>query len=384
MVSGGFPPYDYIWTNSAGDTISMDQDVSNLPAGDYGVMITDDMGTNVFSGMINVGQPAAALEITQTLVVQPTALDCNGGELTVVNIDGGAGGYTYLWSDEDGNEIGTGSMVSGLNGGIYFVVVTDANDCTDMAEFVLEDCEIELILLNIEQLSVTCNGDTDGMISVVAEGGTEPYTYDWDTDPGFSQTGIDGSSLEDLAPGTYEITATDANGVTTIGSYTIIEPAPIQVTVNVTPGRADAIALGGTAPYIYQWDQIITTEEFVEELQGGIEHVLLVTDANGCTSELYYFDTDYPSDCYEARRVISPNNDGLNDDFFIYTKNGINIVEFQVYNKWGEKMHDDATQGWDGTYRNSLMQNDAYVYVVKLEHPDGSEEMMKGQFLLIR
>jgi hypothetical protein len=30
------------------------------------------------------------------------------------------------------------------------------------------------------------------------------------------------------------------------------------------------------------------------------------------------------------------------------------------------------------------MQNGAYVYVVKLEHPDGSEEMLNGQFLLIR
>jgi gliding motility-associated-like protein len=82
--------------------------------------------------------------------------------------------------------------------------------------------------------------------------------------------------------------------------------------------------------------------------------------------------------------AFSPNNDGLNDDFFIYTKNGIRIVEFQVFNKWGEKMHDNSTQGWDGTHRNSLMQNGAYVYVVKLEHPDGSEEMLNGQFLLIR
>ena len=122
----------------------------------------------------------------------------------------------------------------------------------------------------------------------------------------------------------------------------------IQVSPSETTIYSLTVSLPSCAPKVYDIEVVVTNE-------GSI----LIPDA------------------------FTPNNDGLNDDFFIYTKNGVKIVEFQVFNKWGERMHDDATQGWNGTYRNSLMQNDAYVYVVKLEHPDGSEEMLKGEFLLI-
>lgn len=383
-VSGGFPPYDYIWTNSAGDTISTNQDISNLPAGDYGVMITDDMGTNVFSGMINVGQPVAPLEITQTLAIQPTTLDCNGGELTVVSIDGGSGGYTYLWTDEDGNEIGTGSMVSGLDGGIYFVVVTDVNDCTDMAEFELFECQISLNVNLISELTVSCHGETDGILSVVAEGGTEPYEYDWDT--GFFEEGIDGSSQENLAPGVYEITATDDNGVTTIGSFTITEPAPFQITIDASQGRADAIVLGGTPPYTYQWDQIITTDPFIEGLQGGIQHAFMVTDANGCISEIQYFDLDYDTGCYEARTVISPNNDGLNDNFYVNCLEQT-TVKVTIFNRWGQEVYQN--NDYDNSFigvgrRNQVLPQGGYFYVLEYEDTNGVTQTSRGALSIVR
>ncbi len=384
-VSGGFPPYDYIWTNSAGDTISMDQDISNLLAGDYGVMITDDMGTNVFSGMINVGQPVAALEITQTLVVQPTALDCNGGELTVVNVDGGSGGYSYLWTDEDGNEIGTGSMVSGLDGGTYFVDVTDINGCTDMAEFVLEECQISVSLILIDSdLMVSCKDDSDGTLSVVGEGGTEPYTYEWST--GFSEEGIDGSSIENLTNGTYEVTVTDSNGLSIIGTYTVSEPAPIQVSINVFQGSAEAIVLGGTAPYTFQWDQVITTEDFIEGLQGGIEHVLMVTDANGCTSELQYFNLDYAAECYEARTVISPNNDGLNDNFYVNCLDGTS-VKVIIFNRWGQEVYqnDDYDNSFIGIgKRDQVLPQGGYFYVLEYEDSNGAIQTSRGSLSIVR
>lgn len=382
-VEGGFPPYDYIWTNSVGDTISEDQDVSNLPAGDYGVMITDVLGTNVFSGMINVGQPANPLEITSTLTVQPNALDCEGGEITIV-VEGGTQGYDYAWTNQNGANVGNGASVTGLIGGMYTVIVTDANDCTTTAEVELAECEIEVVEASAPQ-NVLCSGEANGELSVVAMGGTEPYDYEWSN--GVTEIGsIDGSFLFDLAGGTYTVTATDANNVTTTEEFTITEPAPIQVTVSVFPGRAEAIVLGGTAPYTFQWDQVITTEDFIEGLQGGIQHVLMVTDVNGCTSELKYFNLDYDTGCYEARTVISPNNDGLNDNFYVNCLE-TTTVRVIIFNRWGQEVYEN--DDYDNTFigigrRDEVLPEGGYFYILEYEDANGVIQTSRGSLSIVR
>lgn len=268
---------------------------------------------------------------------------------------------------------------------MYFLTVTDANSCTTTFQTELDECQISLDTDLASQLMVTCNGDTDGILSVVASGGTEPYTYDWDY-TGFSETGSDGSSLENLAPGTYEITATDDNNVMVIGSFTITEPAPIQVTINVFPGRAEAIVLGGTAPYTFQWDAIITTEDFIEGLQGGIEHVLMVTDTNGCTSEMVRFNVDYDSDCYEARTVISPNNDGLNDNFYVNCLEGT-TVKVIIFNRWGQEVYqnDDYDNSFIGIgRRNEELPQGGYFYVLEYEDGNGATQISRGSLSIVR
>ncbi|MFK8005310.1 MAG: gliding motility-associated C-terminal domain-containing protein [Saprospiraceae bacterium] len=385
-VLGGVPPYTFVWTDANGIVIPNQTGPSlpNRTAGDFGVMITDAVGTSLLNvSMITIGQPVSALEITSTLTVQPTAMNCEGGEITIV-VEGGTPGYDYEWTNQDGTNVGSTASITGLVGGMYTVVVTDENGCTTTAESELEECQISLSLDLVTQLMVTCNGDSDATISLVAEGGTEPYTYDWDT--GFSETGIDGSMLENLAPGTYEITATDANGVTTTGSYIVLEPAPIQATISVSTGRAEAIVLGGTAPYTFQWDQVITTEDFVEGLQGGIEHVLMVTDANGCTSELYYFDLDYDTGCYEARTVISPNNDGLNDNFYVNCLE-TTTVKVIIFNRWGQEVYqnDDYDNSFIGVgRRDQVLPQGGYFYVLEYEDANGVIQTSRGSLSIVR
>ena len=384
-VSGGFPQFSYLWIQiSTGDTISMGQDISNVIAGDYRVIIIDGMGVVIYDATLNISQPANPVAILSSTVIQPTALDCEGGEIEVV-AGGGVGGFTYSWENQNGTSVGTTSTITGLIGGMYFLTVTDANSCTTTFQTELDECQISLDTDLASQLMVTCNGDTDGILSVVASGGTEPYTYDWDY-TGFSETGSDGSSLENLAPGTYEITATDDNGVMVIGSFTITEPAPIQVTINVFPGRAEAIVLGGTAPYTFQWDAIITTEDFIEGLQGGIEHVLMVTDTNGCTSEMVRFNVDYDSDCYEARTVISPNNDGLNDNFYVNCLEGT-TVKVIIFNRWGQEVYqnDDYDNSFIGIgRRNEELPQGGYFYVLEYEDGNGATQISRGSLSIVR
>ena len=64
--------------------------------------------------------------------------------------------------------------------------------------------------------------------------------------------------------------------------------------------------------------------------------------------------------------VFTPNNDGNNDNFYIEMQEGVTVIEFTVFDRWGEKVH-DGQYPWDGTYKGKPCPEGVYVYVFKLQ-----------------
>eukprot|EP00903_Cladosiphon_okamuranus_P000629 g627.t1 len=130
--------------------------------------------------------------------------------------------YTYEW-----NTGATTAMISGLTPGIYEVTVTDAKGCVDTDEVTIEniggptvDAGDDDEICAGESTSLTAT-TTDGTAPIsitwmpaTASGGTPPYTYAW-------SNGASGATVMNLAPGTYGVTVTDANGCMDNGSVTI-------------------------------------------------------------------------------------------------------------------------------------------------------------------
>ena len=367
-VTGGVPPYNYDWSN--GTTTSC---IESQLAGNYDLMVTDAVGTQVFSGSINIPQPAAILEIASITVFQPSVENCADGAVEIT-VTGGTAGYEYIWEDENGSTIATTQNINNLTGGNYYLTVTDANDCVTTAEASLPGCELNLAM---EVSQITCSDECDGSISVNSTTGTQPFTYLWSTD---ETTPL----IRDLCEGTYTVTVTDNNGVQKITSIEIINPDPIQVTVTTSPGRADAIVIGGTAPYSYQWDQVITTNPFIDSLDGGVIHRLMVTDANGCTA-MTDFVSDYDAGCLTARSIISPNNDGKNDVFYVNCLENQD-VRVTIFNRWGQLVYENEVYDntWMGTDKKGQnLPQDGYFYI--LEYNDGStRKTIKGALSIIR
>lgn len=118
--------------------------------------------------------------------------------------------------------------------------------------------------------NVTCNGGSDGSISISVSGGTSPYTYNW------SPTGNTTSGISGLSAGTYYVTVTDANGCTTADTFDITEPSPIVldsiITTNTacgdTNGTAAIYVSGGEAPYSFLWSDGQTSQAATGLLQG--------------------------------------------------------------------------------------------------------------------
>ena len=142
--------------------------------------------------------------------------------------------------------------------------------------------ENSLIQPNAITTDVSCNGGSDGQISVSAGGGTPPYAYSWSS--GSSQ-----SMISNLSSGAYSVTITDASGCVLTESYYVQEADLLVATVTANQTYIlDALANGGTPPYSYQWysGTLIpgaTSDNYIVGSNGT--YYVEVTDANNCIAE---------------------------------------------------------------------------------------------------
>lgn len=274
-VSGGTSPYSYLWSNG-----SINEDIGNLAAGNYSVVITDANGcTTNFNATIT--EPASPI----TASIVSTAVSCFGGNNGSVDLSviGGVAPYTYSWN----NGLTTQDLTN-QPAGNYSVVIQDASGCNINLNITIT--QPSLPLTNTALISnVNCTGNNTGNINLTVTGGTAPYSFSWNN----------GNTIEDLInvnAGVYSVVITDINGCTTIGNYQITQPttqlsAALTVTNvichNGATGTATVATSGGTAPYVYAWSNGENTA-FIDSLLAGNISVT-VTDAAGCTAVLNAF-----------------------------------------------------------------------------------------------
>ena len=83
--------------------------------------------------------------------------------------------------------------------------------------------------------------------------------------------------------------------------------------------------------------------------------------------------------------AFTPNDDLTNDILFVRGEN-LESIEFQLYNRWGEKVFEtnDKNKGWDGTYKGKEVDPGVFVFHLKAICFDGQEFIKKGNITLIR
>lgn len=114
---------------------------------------------------------------------------------------------------------------------------------------------------------------------------------------------------------------------------------------------------------------------------------LNVSDANDC----FVIPINIPLEIREeysldVPNTFTPNGDGINDVVYIRGWGIQRLVEFRIYNRWGNEVFftDNLHEGWDGTYNGKLQNIDTYVYVVKVETWEGNVIEKKGTITLLK
>jgi len=269
-ITGGIPPYTYLWSNGNTNFIAI-----NLSAGNYTLTVHDANGCSVTANT-TVTQPTALVVTINSSV----NVSCNGGNngSASASATGGTAPYAYNWSNGS-----TSITDNNLTAGTYTVTVGDAHSCTTTASVTIT--EPAALTANVSAVTnITCNGGNNGSATVNANGGVLPYNYLW-------SNGNTNITALNLIAGTYIVTVTDANGCTTTANAIITQPAVLVASVTAVNqvgcnggnnGAASASGTGGSLPYAYLWSNG-NTSAINNNLGVGV-YTVTITDANGCTS----------------------------------------------------------------------------------------------------
>ena len=107
-------------------------------------------------------------------------------------------------------------------------------------------------------------------------------------------------------------------------------------------------------------------------------------DINGCTKEFIVNVVDQNCNIY-IPNTFTPNGDGRNDIFRISRAGMIQLKEFAVYDRWGNKIFTtvQSSQGWNGKYKGTESPAGVYAYIIN-GSVNGKAKQLKGTIILER
>ncbi len=274
------PSITYTWTASNGGNIVSGENTQTPlvdAIGTYSILVSNaDNGCTQTASVNLVQSPSMAASIG----AQSNVL-CKGGtsgQATAIGA-GGNGSYAYAWSNG-----GSTAVVAGLAVGTYVVVVTDGENCSATTSVVIS--EPNILTANASATAQLAFGQNDGTATASPLGGIAGYTYLW-TNGGTAQT------IADLAPGSYNLVVTDANGCTaletvTVNAFNCFLAADISGTNlscnGASNGTAEVLVTAGANPTIFLWSNGATSAS-VSNLSAGF-YTVNVTDGNNCPATL--------------------------------------------------------------------------------------------------
>ncbi|MBL7764811.1 MAG: choice-of-anchor L domain-containing protein [Chitinophagaceae bacterium] len=279
-ASGGLGTITY--TRNPGGVNNTNGIFGGLAAGTY-TITASDIANCTNSTIIVVTQPTAVIPVSLNSV-SPNCFGSATGSVTAV-FSGGTPAYNFTLQPLGTNN--TTGTFNNLNAATYTVLATDANGCTSTSSIVMTQ-PAPIVWSQVNTNNISCNGGTNGSISVTATGGIGSLIFN--LQPG-NITNTNGN-FNNLVVGNYTITATDANACSTTTLVALQQAPLLTITaVNTTtpsciPGNdATAIILvnGGTPAYNYSIGGPLQGANNFNNLSNG-NYTVTVGDANNCTA----------------------------------------------------------------------------------------------------
>jgi gliding motility-associated-like protein len=378
--SGGAMPYRYSVNSSAWQTGGT---FTGLNAGSYSILVNDSNNCAVdTTDALYEPWPLTAMAD----IINPTCDGYKDGAVTI-HAMGGTRPFAYA---ETGATFQIDSVFHRLDDGTYQFDIKDANGCAKKVSVDLKG--YPHMKANIDTWPTSCFGGSDGKLKVYASG-VAPFAYS--NDGGVA--GIE-DTFAHLRAGMYTITVIDSNGCRKAVTATITQPQPLAITFTVADNKCDgyedqgaikADVTGGMPPYQYAWSNDVKLNAPVNAPLANGHYGLVVTDSNKC---VLWDSTSvkYASCCRPyIPNAFTPNGDGKNDIFSIGHTGDMIILDFRIYNRFGEEVYysTDPSSGWNGYYKGIKAELGVYYYYARIicgNDRDDKVIFLKGDVTLIQ
>jgi hypothetical protein len=355
-IVGGQSPYTIAWDNGA-----TTEDISGLSAGVYALNITDNGGCALIDTftVLNINSGVA---ISNSVITDEQCGQANGA--IDITVTGGNMPYTFDWDNG-----ATSEDLSGLTAGQYIVVVTDDAGCSVTDTFNLINNTNGLVITTFTIIDEACDNE-DGSIDITVAGGTQPYTFAWNT-------GATSEDLIGIGADNYEVTVTDDAGCEFIQSFTVITGGLfIDVTDTIigdascptcTDGYIDITTPVAGEPYTYSWNTGATSQDITFLTPGT--YTVTITNSFGCiTTETYVVkDVTGLNDLSAFELLVFPNpSQGIFEVQFAHA--GTNNLHLKVTDATGRIVRDlGKLQNDEGTLQLDLTQYQSGMYFLQIE-----------------
>jgi len=345
------------------------------------MLVALDAAGKLFTDVVTLTEPAEILFIHTTDSAQCNAFSPTGA--IDITVSGGAGSFTYLWSDGS-----TAEDRSNIVAGVYDLEITDANMCT-RDETITVSSEVTVNVDAGEDASI-CSGE-----SIQLEG-SGVGTPSWDPSPFLSDENI----LDPLASGmtstnTFVLTITE-----TVSPYACYNKDSVTITLHplmgleviedtfVIEGHSIRLETTGGPFDQYRWEPATgldnsSVPDPVASPMEATRYTVFAINSYGCEEVDDVF-IDVIEDI-QAYNVFSPNGDGINEYFEIRNAERFPEILVEVYSRWGDQLYSevgyDSGELWDGTTRGKEVPVGTYYYILV---PYPGAKPISGNVTIIR
>ncbi|HHB79612.1 MAG TPA: T9SS type B sorting domain-containing protein [Saprospiraceae bacterium] len=286
--------FDFAWDY---DNTNHTNILSNIPAGNYNVTITD---LNSTCPPLNA---SFTLQDTHSIVTNIQLLNgvsCFDGSatdgsanVTAIYSDSTTNTFDFSWQGGYMCQATTSCTATNLAMGPVIVTVDDG---TCIVQDTVMIPAPDSIKVTTAITNTTCYGDSDGSIFAIGSGGTLISSLDYSY--GWSPSGQTGPNLTNAPAGNYDLLVTDDVGCSELFHLVINEPDSLEVLIDLTKtvdvycygdstGQIYVQPIGGNANtgYTYAWSPNVSDSNVASLLTAGTYQVT-VSDGLGCTQEL--------------------------------------------------------------------------------------------------
>jgi subtilisin-like proprotein convertase family protein len=363
-------------------------------------------GTYTFRYVVAGLAPCGPDEAIVNIIIHPKPTADAGNDKTlncnVLSATLGGPGITsglYRWI-LNGDTIGTDPQLLAKEGGVYTLLVTSTEGCSDEDQVIVTvDSELPIVT-GTSVRNVRCNNEGNGSVAITGVQSThQPILYSIDGE-NFSANPV----FSGLPAGKYVITVQDANGCeNTTDTLTVIEPPALTVSL----GPDLKLQLSDSANVTLQSniqtdDLVIVWKPLLDSTAAGLPYqnffpfqsvqlTVLVTDSSGCTGEdRMIIQVEKPYQVY-IPNIFKPEED-INPVLYIFAGPDVESIEsFQIFDRWGEAIIEhrnfqpnDPNYGWDGLFKGEKVNPGVFVYAAVVRFIDGEKVLFKGDVTVVR